>query len=120
MTAVGRRGMFQVLRPSPGMRLVFELTSSLAADADNHLPAGAEVIGSSRQRLGLTGRGSARVFSPPMDPQEIDGRSFVAFDLGRDAVPFRQPRSGLMRLYGRNISLDRRWLGIDSVLEPEA
>jgi hypothetical protein len=110
MAAVGRRGMFQVLRPTPGVRLMMELSSSLAADAENRLPTAAAVIGSRRHPLGLTGRGSARIFSAPLEPQEIAGRSFVGFDLGRDAVPFRQPRHGLMRLYGTRISLDRRWL----------
>ena len=110
MAGIGRRCMFQVLRPSPGVRLMMELTSSLAADGHNKLPTSATAIGSKRHSLGVTGRGSARVFSPPLDPQEVAGRSFIAFDMGREPVPFRQPRAGLMLLYGTRISLDRRWV----------
>jgi hypothetical protein len=109
MAGVGRRFMFQALHPTPGSRLVLELTSSLNADGNNRLPD-AIAIGSRQHSLGLTGRGSARVFSPPLEPQVLGGRSFVGLDLRQDAVPFREERNGLMRLYGRDVSLDRRML----------
>ena len=109
MAGVGRRFMFQVLQPTEGVRLVVELSSSLNADADNRLPD-ADAISDQRHKLGMTGRGSARVFSPPLKPQVLGGRSFVGLDLNQDAEPFRQQRGGLMRLYGLNVSLDRRML----------
>lgn len=109
MAGIGRRFLFQVIQPTPGVRLVMELSSSLNADSENRLPD-AIAIGSQRHSFGLTGRGSARVFSPPLRPQVFAGRSFVGLDLQQDALPFRQERSGLMRLYGMNVSLDRRLL----------
>jgi hypothetical protein len=109
MAGIGRRFLFQVLRPSPDMRLVVELSSSLTADADNHIPD-ATVIGEKRQPVGFAGRGSARIFTPPVEPQVIDGRAFVGLDLGREPQPFRQERTGLMRLFNTDGSLDRRLL----------
>lgn len=110
MTGMGRRVMFQVFRPTPGLRLVMELTASLNADGQNLLPSGAAVIGTARHSFGISGRGSARVFSPPVEPQAVGEWEFVAIDMGRDAGPLIRPRKGLMRLYGRHVSLDRRLL----------
>src|SRR5439155_3422792 len=61
-----------------------------------------------RQRLPMVGRGSARVFSPPMTPQIIEGRAFLGLDMGVDGEPFPERRSGLMALYGTDVALDRR------------
>jgi hypothetical protein len=110
MAGMGRRFVFQVLQPSPGVRLMIEMTASLNSDASNDLPTAAHAIGTSRHALGITGRGSARVFSEPLEPQNIDGRSFVGLDMGRPAQPFREARHGLMLMYGRHILLDRRML----------
>ena len=110
MAGVGRRMLMQVFRPSPGMRLVVEVTASLNSDNENLLPTQAAAVGTTRQAFGITGRGSARVFSPPVEPQKVGDWSFVAIDLGRDARPLLRPRKGLMRLYGQRVSLDRRLL----------
>ena len=110
MAGVGRRMLMQVFRPSPGMRLMVEVTASLNSDNENLLPSQAAAVGTTRQLFGVTGRGSARVFSPPIEPQKVGDWSFVAIDLGRDARPLLRPRKGLMRLYGQRVSLDRRLL----------
>jgi hypothetical protein len=110
MAGVGRHLLFQVLGPSPGgVRVVIEFTSSYRADGENVLPPIA-VVGATREPLDLVGRGSARVVSPPVHPQMIDGLPYVALDLGEDGKQFPTPRTGLMKLYGRDVSTDRRKL----------
>lgn len=106
---IGRRLLFQVLNPSERPRLVLEMTSTFASDGDNSLPP-ATVIDAQRRPLGLLGRGSARVFSPPVTPIVLAGRPFVALDMGREGRQFSLHRTGLMRLFGANIPLDRRFL----------
>ena len=97
VSGVGRRFLFQVLKPTPGVRLVMEFTSSFASDAENLLPPAA-AIGAQRRAFGMGGRGSARVFSPPLEPQEIEGRKFVDV-VARGAYPvdIHNP-NGLTRL----------------------
>ena len=109
MAATGRHLLFEVVNPSPSVRMVLDFTTSLRSDADNTLPPAA-AVGDRRGAFPVTGRGSARVFSPPLTPQTIDGRSFVAIDMGQEAGPFPMRRQGAMRLYGRNVSLDWRQL----------
>jgi hypothetical protein len=110
MAGVGRRFVFQVVNPSPTVRLVMELSTSLNADENNSLPPGAAAIGTKREAFGVSGRGSARVFSPALEPQVMGGRAFVGIDLGREPVRFNEKRRGLMRLYGLDVPLDRRRL----------
>lgn len=110
MAGVGRHLLFQVLSPSETVRLVLELTSSHRADGDNALPAGAAAVGARRRSMGLIGRGSARVVSPPLRPQVINGLAYVALDLGEEGKQFPTPRAGLMNLYGTDVSTDRRRL----------
>src|SRR6185503_15553788 len=58
----------------------------------------------------VAGRGAAHLVSPPLLPQQIAGRSFLALDMGMDGLPFPDERSGLMRLYGSTIHVDPRRL----------
>jgi hypothetical protein len=109
MAGAGRHMMFQVLNPSPKVRLALEITESFNGDGENRLPPAA-AVGDGRVMFPVTGRGSARVFSPPLRPQEIAGRSFVALDAGRPAQPLAYRRPGLMGWYGRGVSLDWRSL----------
>jgi hypothetical protein len=109
MQSVGGHLLFEVLRPSPGMRLELELSATLNADRDNRLPPAA-AIGGERLPLPVRGRGSCRVFSPPLVPQKIDGRWYVAIDMGSRSVQFRDRRGGLMALWGSNLHFDRRRL----------
>lgn len=109
MSAAGRHMLFEVVNPSPQVRMMLNISTSLRSDGDNALPPAA-AIGAERQLLPIVGRGSARVFSPPLAVQTVAGRPFVAIDLGRDGGPFMTYRSGLMRLYGEGVSLDWRRL----------
>ncbi len=107
MSALGRHGLFEVLNPSPRARLVLDVSLSLKGDGENRLPP-ASVIGDGRRPFPVVGRGSARVFSPPVAPQEVGGGSYLCFDLGAERSQFPDRRQGLMRLYGTDVPLDIR------------
>lgn|GEM_PF-3489138 len=107
MFATNRHLLFEVLNPSPTIRLRLEYTMSLKADGESILPP-AEVIGDERLPLSWLGRGAAQTYSPPLVPQEIDGHYYVALDLGEDGVFVPKPRVGLMSLYGTDIKIDPR------------
>jgi hypothetical protein len=110
MAGIGRHLLLEIVNPTPRVRVAVHFTRSFAGDGDNRLPPAA-VIGTERLPFSLVGRGSARVFSPPVAPQVVGGRPYVALDMGVDGSPFPDRRSvGLMRLYGRDIALDGRRL----------
>jgi hypothetical protein len=109
ITGAGRYILFEVLNPSPHMRVELDYTASLKTDGRNIIPP-AQIIGESRRSFGTLGRGSARVFSPPLEPQNIDGRHYVVLDMGAPAQIFPQRRTGLMRLFGTSVALDSRRL----------
>ena len=106
---LGRRLIFQVVNPTVGSRLAVEVTASIKGDGENLLPP-AVVIGADRRPMPLIGRGSARVFSDPIEPLMDGSRAFVALDMGVDGQSFPDQRTGLMTLYGGHIPLDRRLL----------
>lgn len=109
MAGLGQYMMFQVVNPTERPRLVIHLTSTYLADGNNRLPD-AHAIGSERWSMGASGRGSARLFSPPLVPQRIEGRDFLMVDMGRAGRRFARDPRGLMALYGRDVALDRRVL----------
>ena len=109
MAGIGRMLLFQVINPSRRPRMVVTLTASLKADGNNTLPLAA-VHGRQRQSLPIVGRGSARIISAPLEPQQIEGRSYVALDLGRSGTRWEEQRLGLMRLYGTALQADPRRL----------
>jgi hypothetical protein len=110
MAGIGRYALFEVVGPSPAVRFEVSLTATLKGDGCNRLPTSAVAIGASRVTLPFVGRGSARIFSPPLAPQRIAGRSYVAIDLGSDGQLLPDRRTSLMRSYGTDVSLDRRRL----------
>jgi hypothetical protein len=110
MEAVGRHLLFQVVRPTSRVRLLLDFTASLKANGKNCLPESAAVVGQERVSLGMSGRGSARVVSPPLTPQLIDGRSYIALDLGEAGIRFPSHHTGLNTLWGQHICDDRRQL----------
>src|SRR5205085_9257829 len=108
MAGLGRYMMIQVVNPTKDVRLVLNITASYLGDRENLLPNDAVAIGDGRWRLEPQGRGSARLFSPPLVPQRIDGCEFVMVDLHRAGKRFAQPQGGMMLLYGRDVAPDRR------------
>jgi hypothetical protein len=107
MASLGRDSLFLLLNPSPRPRLVLEYSASLNSDRDNRIPA-ASVIGQQRQMLAATGRGSARLFSPTVEPQEFLGEGYVALDMGTWGWSFPQKRSKVMSLFGTDVMADPR------------
>jgi hypothetical protein len=90
-------------------RLELALTRTLRHDGANKLPP-VRVIGADDVRLPILGRGSARVFSPPVRPRIIGGQPYLLLDMGVN--PTRPPvaRAGVEGLYGRSVPLDPRYL----------
>jgi hypothetical protein len=109
MVGFGRYALFEVLGPTRGARIALELTDTLNHDGANALPPAA-VVGASRASLRLQGRGSARVFSPPVTPQMIGGRPYVLVDMGADGRLPVMRRHGVQGLYGRAVPTDPRFL----------
>src|SRR5262249_34163061 len=109
MSGTGRHHLYQVVNPSPAVRFVLEVTTTVKADGKNRLPHAA-AIGQTRRDFDVAGRGSARGISPPVQPQFIDGQRYLALDLGEEGKEMPNVRSGLMGLYGTNIRTDRRLL----------
>ena len=109
MAGIGRYFLFEAVNPTSSARLELNMTATLKGDGDNRLPP-AEAIGVDRQVFPIVGRGSARVFSPPLTPQIIEGRPYLGIDMGVGGKGFPDRRTGLMNLYGTDISLDRRRL----------
>jgi hypothetical protein len=106
-TGVGRHLLFEVLNPALTVRVRLNFTTTLRRDGAYVLPP-AVIIGDSRSAFPMMGRGSARVFSPPLKSQQIDGRYYLELDMGDDGQQYPSVRTGLMTLYGTDILLDRR------------
>lgn len=109
MAGLGRHFVFQVINPTPAPRLVLSVTRSYAGDGDNCLPP-AGAIGQERRAFDVAGRGSARLFSPPLEPQQLSNRMFLGLDMGMDGRARQDRRYGLMRLFGNKTALDFRRL----------
>jgi hypothetical protein len=107
MVSLGRDCLFRILNSSPKPRMIIEYTASLKSDRENRVPV-PSVIGDARYMIPAEGRGSARLFSPPIRPQEVDGGKYVALDMGSWGGFFPTHKRGFMRLYGSDISADSR------------
>lgn len=109
MSGIGRYLLFRVLGLSPGSRIELDFTDTYRHDGSDQLPP-ASVVGDRRYPFLVVGRGSARLFSPPIKPQMIDGQPFVLIDLGRDGRVLPGNRSGIQGLYDSKVPLDPRFL----------
>jgi hypothetical protein len=107
MSGVGRYLLFETIKPAAKVRMELSLTDSLAGDREDRLPP-AEAIGTDRLSIPMIGRGSARVISEPLTPQLIDGRYYVAIDMGTNGTFFNYSLGGLMQLWGRDVRFDHR------------
>jgi hypothetical protein len=87
----GRYLSFQVLNPSPKVRMLVEgTTNNLSQDLD--LPPAA-VIGEQRVSLPFAGQGAARVISEPLSVQRVGANKFLILDLGRTPPAFDAAKS---------------------------
>jgi hypothetical protein len=105
----GRYVLLRVLGPTRHARLELDYTETLRHDGANRLPPAA-AVGASRMAFPVVGRGSARVFSPPLRYQMIAGVPYVLLDLGENGQLSRVPRTGLEGLYGRSEIIDPHFL----------
>ena len=98
----GRYALFQILNPTPTVRVALELTTSPLAGTPSlyRLPPAA-MAGADRVPFPVVGSGSARVISPPLRPAIISGRAYVLLDMGRNGQLPVVPRPGLTDLSGR-------------------
>jgi hypothetical protein len=111
MSGLGRYALLQAINSTPGVRLELDFSTSSLRDPSLsfRLPPAA-VIGSHRFELPVTGAGSARVFSPPLRPQEIGGQSYLLLDMGERGYFPPVRRVGLTGLWGGSVQLDPRML----------
>ena len=109
MAGFGRYVLFRILGPTDRVRLAIDFTRSLRHDGSNRLPPAA-VIGESRSRFDLVGRGSARVVSRPIKPQLIGGHSYILLDMGEDGRTLHLEPQGIQGLYNRSVVKDTRYL----------
>ena len=107
--AVGRYLLFDVINPSPSIRVVIDFTATLNADGASVIPP-ISMVGIGRYRFPVAGRGSARLVSPPVVPRVVDGIPMIEFDMGANGKPFRERRKGLLALFGTQYPLDPRRL----------
>jgi hypothetical protein len=109
----GRYALLKVLNPSKSIRLELELTtSSIRRKNGSYALPPASVVGAQRVHFPVVGEGAARVVSPPLRPQWIDGQAYVLLDSG--LVPQLPPvkRPGLTSLWGTSVPLDPRHLSV--------
>ncbi len=104
VSPVGRYLLFRVANPTSQFRLLLNLSSM-----DHQLPP-ASVIGETREPLKFVGSGSGRVVSQPIKAQLVEGVPYICIDMGMNGVPSREVRTGLMRLWGRDLPLDYKML----------
>jgi hypothetical protein len=107
MSGLGRHLLFRVIGPPRAYRFVLDLTASFKGDGENTLPPAAG-LGTTREPFPTLGRGSARVFSPPVVPQIIAGQPYLALDMGVDGQLFPERRTGLLWLWGSDLRRDPR------------
>jgi hypothetical protein len=122
VAGLGQYVLLKVTNPTPRIRLEIDLSTSEANDGVNALPP-LKVIGRNSLSLDVAGRGSARLFSAPFEPRIVSGERYVGLDLGRGGKPAARARTGLMRLFGNDESLDPRRVvayGRDISVVPDA
>lgn len=124
MAGLGRYLLFEVLNPTPTMRVVLDISTSLKGRGAPPIPRSVTVMGTKLVALKAEGRGAARLISAPITPQTIMGQHYIGIDMGIAGSLFPEQRTQLMRLYNTNIPLDGRRLvafarNISAVSEPQ-
>jgi hypothetical protein len=106
----GRYNLFNIINPSPNLRLIVDFSRTSLGRSRSKLPTNAIVIGEKDYRLPFVGHGSARVVSPPLKPEYFEQNAYLTLDFGEVAQPIEKEKSGLMRLWGVKFNLDDRRL----------
>ena len=108
-SSLGRHLLFTVLGATSRPRVVLELTTTVAKQFNSELPR-PKILGRTNNEVAFVGRGTGRIVSRPVDLMYIDGVPYFSIDMGRNGLRFPYSPAGLMLLYGREVSPDRRRL----------
>ncbi len=108
-SGLGRHLLFMVLGTTPRPRVVLDLTTTVVKQFDSELPR-PKILGRVNNEVAFVGRGTGRVVSQPLDLMYIDDVPYFSIDMERNGRKFPYTPRGLMLLYGREVSPDRRWL----------
>jgi hypothetical protein len=106
----GRFTLFNVINPSPHLRMIIDFSRTSLGSGREKLPDKAIVIGSEDYPLPFVGYGSARVVSPLLKPEYFEKLAYLTVDFNDVALPIDKDKTGLMRLYGLKYNLDDRRL----------
>lgn len=106
----GRYNHFQIVNPSPNLRVIMDFSRTSLGEGRSRLPAQAVVVGDEDYPLPFVGHGSARVVSPPIKPEYFEKQAYITVDFREDPQPILKDKTGLMALYGRKYNLDDRRL----------
>ena len=106
----GRYNVFNIIHPSPNLRLIVDFTRTSLGKGRSKLPNHALIIGEQDYPLPFIGHGSARVVSPPIKPEYFEQSAYITLDFGEVPHPIDKDKTGLMRLWGLKFNLDDRRL----------
>lgn len=106
---VGRYELFEVINPSPDMRINVAYTRTIEPLGLKTVPLSPiKVYGASVATLNPVGFGSLRMTTGKLRPLILKGHSYILVDFGIAPFTFADHKSWLMRFYGRNVHLDPR------------
>ena len=106
----GRYNLFNIIHPSPNLRLIVDFSRTSLGKGRSKLPSKAIVVGEQDYPLPFVGHGSARVVSPPIKPEYFEQNAYITLDFGEVPRPIEKDKTGLMRLWGVKFNLDDRRL----------
>jgi hypothetical protein len=106
----GRYNLFNIIHPSPNLRLIVDFSRTSLGKGRSKLPSKAIVVGEKDYPLPFVGHGSARVVSPPLTPEYFEQNAYITLDFGEVPRPIEKDKTGLMRLWGVKFNLDDRRL----------
>ncbi len=104
----GRYALFEIIHPSPKLRVMVDFTRTSLGGSRTYLPQHAIIIGDEDYHLPFVGYGSARVVTSIIKPEYFEQEPYITLDFGENAAPIPTPKHGLMRLFGLKYNLDDR------------
>jgi hypothetical protein len=110
MAGVGRAVLVDVLNPSPRVRVVASYTGGHRPSPTDRHAMPAQVVGTRRVPLGAIGDGSARLVSPPVEPQRVGAANLLVLDFNIELSRPPNRVTGLEALWGNDLPRDRRFL----------
>jgi hypothetical protein len=110
MAGVGRVVVVDVLNPTPRVRVLLNYTGSYRPDPNHRGVGPAEVVGTRRVAVGALGDGSARLVSPPVEPQHAGPSNLLEIDFNTDAIRAPNKLTGVEAAWGTSLPRDRRVL----------